>query len=125
MRGRYGRRRKVKIAIVGSRDYQDLNRVSKYVRILPPETIIVSGNAEGVDRVAEKSGRHYGLEVISIPADWDTHDKSAGFIRNIEIIEQVETVVAFWDGKSKGTSHTITEASKRGIRVIINPRKED
>ena len=111
----------MKIAIVGSRDYPDLNRVTRYVGLLPTGTVVVSGNAEGVDRVAETSARHYDLEVISIPAKWDELGKSAGFIRNIEIIEQVDTVVAFWDGKSKGTLHSITEASKRGIRVMINP----
>jgi hypothetical protein len=111
----------VKIAIVGSREYPNLGRVTAYVESLPEGTVIVSGNAEGVDRVAEVAGNHYGLDVISIPADWDTHGKGAGYIRNIEIVEQVETVVAFWDGKSKGTLHTITEATKRGIRVIINP----
>ena len=111
----------MKIAIVGGGDYPDLDRVCRYVKSLPSGTVVVSGNAEGVDRVAETTAQHCGLEVISIPAQWDELGKSAGFIRDIEIIEQVETVVAFWDGKSKGTLHSITEASKRGIRVMINP----
>ncbi len=115
----------MKIAIVGSRDYHDMRRVIRYVKSLPPDTIVVSGNARGVDQMSEETARSCGLEVISIPARWEredgTTDRSAGYKRNIEIIEQVETVIAFWDGKSKGTLHSITEAAKHDIRIIINP----
>jgi len=30
-----------------------------------------------------------------------------------------ELVLAFWDGRSTGTEHTITEANRRGIPVEV------
>jgi hypothetical protein len=107
------------VAIVGSRSYPDLFRVQSYVATLPPEIIVVSGGAHGVDSVAEQAARKQGLETLIFPADWEKYGKSAGFKRNIQIVEASDIVVAFWDGVSKGTLHSISEAAKRNIKVVI------
>jgi hypothetical protein len=57
--------------------------------------------------------------VIEFPADWDTHGKAAGFMRNQLIVDNCDKVTAFWDGKSKGTLDTITRAVKAGKTVVI------
>jgi hypothetical protein len=54
-------------------------------------------------------------------ADWETHGKSAGFIRNHEIIKNCDKVIAFWDGVSKGTGHSITLCSKYNKPYKIIP----
>jgi predicted Rossmann-fold nucleotide-binding protein len=87
--------------------------------LLKKENIIVSGGARGVDSTAEKAAKENGLEVISFLPDWDKNGKSAGFLRNIQIIEEADSVVAFWDGVSLGTLHLITEATKRNKPVRI------
>lgn len=111
-----------RVAIIGSREYQQLKRVVEYVNSLPKGTVVISGHAKGVDQVAEKAARACGLEVVSIPAEWGKYGKSAGFRRNVEIVDRADVVVAFWDGESKGTEHTISVAKKRGVRVIVNPK---
>ena len=54
------------------------------------------------------------------PADWDTYGKQAGFIRNIQMLdEKPDLVIAFQKNASRGTQHTINEARKRGIPVEV------
>ncbi len=107
------------VAIIGSRAYSNLEYVRLYVRGLSKDTTVVSGGARGVDKVAESEARKCGLNVISIPAEWDKYGKSAGFRRNHDIIAQADRVVAFWDGTSKGAKHFIDIAQKQGKPVII------
>jgi predicted Rossmann fold nucleotide-binding protein DprA/Smf involved in DNA uptake len=109
----------MKIAIVGSRDYPNLQQVSQYVQTLPNYTVIVSGGARGVDRTAEQAARRCGLETDIYPADWNRYGKSAGYRRNAEIVAACDVVVAFWDGKSRGTSHTLDLARKAGKPITI------
>ncbi|KKL45313.1 hypothetical protein LCGC14_2356910, partial [marine sediment metagenome] len=54
-------------------------------------------------------------------AEWDKYGKSAGFLRNQTIIDNCDMVVAFWDGKSKGTADTINKAkrSKKPILLVF------
>lgn len=103
----------MKIAIVGSRGFTDLNQVSAYVRALPPGTIIVSGGAMGVDRAAENAAKRAGMETKIFPANWPLYGKRAGYLRNVDIVTTSDRVVAFWDGQSKGTLHSIELARKQ------------
>jgi YspA, cpYpsA-related SLOG family len=109
----------MKIAIVGSRDFPQLERVDAFVDALSPGDVVVSGGARGVDSRAERRARARGLEVVIIPADWDRHGRSAGFKRNHDIIAAADRVAAFWDGTSRGTAHSIQLARKAGKRVDI------
>lgn len=54
-------------------------------------------------------------------ADWDKHAKAAGMMRNIEMAKIATGLIAFWDGKSKGTKQMIDEAIKRGLEVLVIP----
>lgn len=103
-----------KLAIVGSRNYPQMHLVSAFVRRLRPTTAVVSGGARGVDTVAEKTARDRGLEVIVFLADWDRLGRSAGMKRNKDIVDAADGVVAFWDGKSRGTANSIERAKRAG-----------
>lgn len=109
----------MKIAIVGSRDFDRLNLVVDYVKSLPKDTVIVSGGARGVDRIAAVAGLNAGLVVIEYRPDWEHGGMGAGFARNTLIVEQCDRVVAFWDGKSTGTLDTINKARKAGKPVQV------
>jgi len=109
----------VKVAIVGSRSYARLERVRESVRSLPSHTIVVSGGARGVDRTAAETARTCGLQVIEFLPDWNRYGKSAGFRRNEQIVSEAERVVAFWDGRSRGTQHSIQLARDLGKPVEI------
>lgn len=112
----------MRIAIVGSRDYPDPDHIIEYVDGLPAGTVVVSGAARGVDRIAAAAARTRGLEVVEYPADWQTYGKRAGMLRNSDIVDNADWVVAFWDGQSKGTKHTIQLAqSACKLAAIVTP----
>lgn len=114
----------MKIAIVGSRDYDRLDLVVAYVKNLPPGTVVVSGGARGVDRVAANTATSCGFPVVEYRADW-TLGKQAGFERNTMIVDQSDEVIAFWDGKSGGTLDTIRKALAAGkFRGVFEPNGE-
>jgi hypothetical protein len=54
------------------------------------------------------------------PALWDVYGKSAGYRRNADIVKAADRIVAFWDGKSSGTKHTIKLAKQAGKPVEIH-----
>ena len=105
----------MKVVIVGTRTYPDLEQVRKYVRDLSPDDIIVSGGAKGVDETAEGEARKIGMEVISVPAEWNKYGKRAGLMRNDIIVGMADCVVAFWDGVSRGTKYTIDKAKEKNV----------
>jgi hypothetical protein len=106
----------MKVAIVGSREYPDLNFVRRYVRLLAmkhPGITVISGGARGVDTVAVQEAKRCGLPVEVYKADWNTHGRGAGFIRNAVIVDNADVVISFWDGQSRGTQHTVRLARER------------
>lgn len=109
------------IAIVGSRDYPKLTQVDVVVRSIAikyPDATIVSGAARGVDRRAAVRAKEAGLNVIEYEADW-SQGRGAGFARNKHIIDRANFVIAFWDGRSRGTRHSIMTALRSGKEVHL------
>jgi len=128
------------ILATGSRTYTDLKMVAKTlhryreVRGKPEEAIersqetptLLHGGADGADKLAEKVARHLGWNIDRRPAEWDRYGKRAGFVRNLKMLdEEPDLVLAFWDGRSKGTAHCIAQAVRRGLYVVITPEGGD
>lgn len=112
----------MKIAIVGSRGFKTLKAVDAFVKEhVSDGDIIVTGGALGVDSAAMAAVKKYGRSVLVHYPDWNTYGKKAGYLRNVKIVEDADVVVAFWDGFSKGTAHTISEAQKagKGVQVFV------
>lgn len=104
-----------KIAIVGSREYKNIDKVIDFVKNLPKDTILISGGARGVDKIAENTARSIGIIYCTVPANWDIHGRyKAGFIRNSGIVDLCDELYAFWDEKSPGTKDSIDKAKKVG-----------
>lgn len=80
---------------------------------------VVSGCCRGVDKLGEKWAEDRGLPVKRFLANWGKHGKSAGPIRNREMAEYADALIAIWDGKSRGTANMIEEAEKRGLKVFV------
>jgi hypothetical protein len=82
---------------------------------------IISGGAKGVDTQAIVLAQHWGIDWKVYPADWEQYGKAAGMIRNRQVVEAADRVVAFWDGESKGTFGTIklALAEKKNLEVIF------
>lgn len=81
---------------------------------------VVSGCAKGADTLGELWAKSQGVPIKRFPADWDKNGKAAGPLRNIEMACYAETLIALWDGKSKGTAHMIAEATKRKLKVYVH-----
>lgn len=110
----------MKLAIIGSRNFNDyawLKRVLTF-RFPVPE-LVVSGGAGGADSLAERWAEERGIKTLIYKADWDLHGKKAGILRNVDIINACDEVLAFWDGESRGTKDMIDRADKKGLKVFI------
>ncbi len=108
----------MKVGVIGSRGFNDYALV---VKTLNPIDIsmIISGHAIGADRLAERYALENNIETKIFLPDWQTHGKIAGFLRNTDIVNESELIVAFWDQNSKGTKDSIDKANKLGKKVII------
>ena len=120
-----------RVIIAGSREFNDyeiaekaISEAFRSIAITGPVRI-VSGHCRGVDILGEKYADKYGLELSIFPADWKRYGKRAGFIRNSEMAEFASAdgsnadLIAFWDGRSRGTKMMIDIAKKKGIRVHV------
>jgi len=103
----------MKIAVIGSRTLRvDLESY------IPPEcTTIVSGGAGGIDTCAAEFAKAKGLALIELLPDYKKDGRGAPMQRNLEIIRVADRMLAFWDGKSKGTKHAVDNCIKAGKRV--------
>jgi hypothetical protein len=113
--------------IAGSRDIADLGLVESAIKESNINiNTVVCGEARGVDSLGKKWAIANNIPVISFPANWELHGKSAGFIRNDEMAKNADALIAVWDGKSPGTRMMIEIANKRGLKVFVkNLTKED
>lgn len=110
----------MKVAIVGSREYPHPEAVRRFVRTLDRHgVVVVSGGAPGVDRIAVDEAERRGIETLVIAADWVHDGRRAGLLRNHKLVAACDRVVAFWDGHSRGTEHTITIARQAGKAVTV------
>ena len=114
----------IKLAIVGSRTFNDYNFLEEQINNKYKNNIIkciISGGAVGVDKLAEKYVEKHLIPIIVHLPEWNKYGKSAGYIRNQLIVNDADIIVAFWDGISKGTKISIDLARKSNKVVeIIN-----
>jgi predicted Rossmann fold nucleotide-binding protein DprA/Smf involved in DNA uptake len=108
----------VKVGVVGSRNFDDYERMSQVLSDYDITTI-VSGGAKGADSLAERYAKEKGIKLIVFKAEWDKYGRQAGFIRNRDIVSGSDMIIAFWDGQSRGTQHTISVATKRGKEAVV------
>lgn len=111
-----------RVIIAGGRDFDDYQLLELncncYLKNKFPDIEIVSGKAKGADRLGERYAENYLLDVKEFSPDWDKFGKGAGFIRNREMAEYADALIAFWSG-SRGTSHMIDIMKKMGKLVRI------
>lgn len=111
----------MRVLVCGSRGWRAYLPIRDRLFELPPRCEVLHGAAEGADLIAASTAFMMGHDVRAFPAKWKKLGKRAGIIRNLEMLDQdPDLVLAFWDGKSRGTLHTITEARKRGIPVEVH-----
>lgn len=136
-----------KIVIAGGRDfdnYESLKSVCTQVLHKQSNIEVVSGTAEGADKLGEDFAIESNLGLKSFPAPWTDIEgkpdnqigtrkdgkkywKAAGHFRNQQMAEYADAAIIFHDGKSRGTSNMITqmEKLKKPFKVIKYGRISD
>lgn len=108
------------VAIIGSRDFMDADYLSECMGELPRNIHkVVSGGAAGADTIGVLWAASKDIKFDEFIPDYDKYGKAAPFVRNRQIIEACDVVVAFWDGKSTGTAHALGEAFKLRKEVHV------
>lgn len=102
----------MRVAVIGSRNLE----VRDLENYLPRETsVIVSGGARGVDSSARSFAEGHGIPLLEFLPEYERYGRAAPIRRNIKIIESADLVLAFWDGRSRGTAFVIKECRRRGV----------
>jgi len=117
-----------RVLVCGGRTYEDRTRFFSFMdRVLETiggtgetprrDVVIIHGSARGADALADDYGRERGLRVIRYPADWNTHKKAAGPIRNRLMLTngQPHVIIAFKGGN--GTADMIRQGKRAGVPV--------
>lgn len=105
----------MKIAIVGSRDYPQLEDVHFWFPKLfdGRKDTLLSGGARGVDKEAEKVALWMNVPIVFYRPE-RKHVKSDYIKRNIKMVDDADVVYGFFDGTSKGTWFTLKYAAEKG-----------
>ena len=112
-----------RVIIAGGRDFNNYPGLAKAMDFLlsnvTDDITIVCGKARGADALGEQYAKERGYTIRYFPADWDEHGRPAGFIRNEQMAQNADALVAFWDGKSRGTQHMIETAQKHKLDIRV------
>ena len=99
----------MRLVIAGSRkitEYSVVQYVMQQTQFAKP-LVVLSGCARGVDSLAIRWANEERVKVEYWPADWASHGKHAGYMRNVDMVNAADALLAVWDGDSRGTAHTI------------------
>lgn len=110
----------MKTIIAGSRsilEYQKILQAVAQSQFFISE--VISGGAYGVDQLGEKYAKEYQLPLKRFLPDWNQFGKRAGILRNTQMGDYAEALIALWDGQSRGTKHMIEYAKKKGLKVYV------
>ena len=110
----------IKLIIAGCRNFQDdriFRSIMEKLTIAPDE--IVCGMAKGADEMGRQWAIANGIPVKEFPPDWDAYGNAAGPIRNKAMAEYGTHLLAFWDGKSRGTAGMIDLAKRHDLKVKV------
>lgn len=114
-----------KLIIAGGRDFSDYEKMKGEVRSFIVEheikntPMIISGNANGADKLGERLAIEERMALQIFPADWGRYGRGAGHVRNSKMAKEANGCIVFWDGKSKGTKSMIEKATKKGLDLKV------
>jgi hypothetical protein len=114
----------MKLIIAGSRSFNSYDllelKVDEFWRTrYRPIKEIVSGGAQGADRLGESFARTWGIPIKLFKADWEQYGKFAGIARNRQMAQYATHCLCFWDGISKGTANMIELAKEYRLDLEV------
>lgn len=117
--------KELKLIVAGGCDFADVELMSRVIYAMADVEYadraisIVSGMASGADALGYQFARQHNVKVYEYPADWKRLGIRAGFVRNEAMGRDADSLLAFWDGKSRGTNHMINFMKKLGKPVTV------
>ena len=107
----------MRIGIVGSRDIKELD-IGSYIGECDE---IVSGGASGADTIAAEYASEKGIKLTVFLPEYKRYGRGAPIVRNKKIVDYADRIIAFWNGRSKGTLSVISYAKRVGkpCEVVI------
>lgn len=120
----------IKVVVAGSREFDDYWMMKRILdgalyQYKPEEIQIVSGGADGADKLGEEYQEDHGCSLKQFIPDWDRFGDSAGHRRNLDMAHYGDWVFCFWDGKSKGTKGMIDYCNRIGKKLTVIKYKEE
>ena len=106
----------MKLAVIGSRNLV-IENLEDYVS--DKVTEIVSGGAKGIDCCAAEFAIARGLKLTEFFPEYQRYGRAAPIKRNERIVDYADEVLAFWNGKSKGTLSVIKYCEKNNVPCRI------
>ena len=111
---------KVRVVVAGSRSFQNYPLMCKELdKIKDRIECIVSGDAAGADTYGCMYAHDNNIPIRHCPADWQKYGTAAGYVRNKQMGDYGDELVAFWDGVSPGTNDIINYMKKLGKKVTV------
>lgn len=113
----------MKVIIAGGRNFNNYTllkfKCNEILKNIEVEEIVSGKCPTGADALGERYAREKGYKVSPFQADLDRYGKQAGYLRNKQMAEYADSLIAFWDGFSKGTAMMIDLAKQNGLNVRI------
>lgn len=115
---------KYRVIIEGCRDFNDYELLKEKCDYFlqdekKEDVVIISDHASGADALGERYAQERGFQLETFPADWKAHGRAAGPIRNARMASAANALIAFWDGKSRGTKNMIETAKNHNLKVVV------
>lgn len=115
---------KYRVIIAGCRDFNDYELLKEKCDYFlqdekKEDVVIISGHSSGADALGERYAQERGFQLETFPADWKAHGRAAGPIRNARMASAANALIAFWDGKSRGTKNMIEIAKNHNLKVVV------
>lgn len=104
----------MRMVVCGSRSWRSQSLIRGWLFRLQPD-LILHGGAEGADSIAGEVAEGLGIRTLVYRPDYEVFGPQATHVRNDQMLDQADYVLAFWDGKSRGTKSVIEKAERRGI----------
>lgn len=116
----------MKVIIAGSRTITDYNLVVQAIKESGfTITEVVCGLAKGPDTLGEKYAIEHNIPIAYFPADWSGKGRAAGPLRNEQMGDYADALIAVYDGNSRGTKHMIYYSKKKGLLVYVKNINEE
>ncbi len=109
----------MKLAVIGSKEFIDYEKLKSTLDKIEDISQIISGGAPGTDTLAKKYALENNIDFLEFPPDFSRYEKDAKHIRDKLIVENCDNIIAFYDGKCKGTKYTLNYGKKLKKSTII------